>query len=151
VRNRSDMRVEVLSMKHIGGDDLGSNLEFHGHVSIRYPDADSKVFSCDQGGSIEKIWYMPDDSYITVGEKTTWTPSSPLFTYLDSVPIDETQRLCLFSKITEEDNHEFNPDDAFGSGEILIPAKVGWEGDHVIQVRGAGENALDVTLRITYF
>jgi hypothetical protein len=39
--------------------------------------------------------------------------------------------------------------DDFGVEERLIPFENKWAGDHTLHLHGPGENAVDVTLRIT--
>jgi thiol-activated cytolysin len=147
-QNRSDFRVEILGFDHIDGGDWNGNPEFYGNVSVRYPTEGSEVTSCSAGGTTSSIWSLPKTSEIEIEYGKTWTPSSPVYTYLDMVPSDEKQRICFTASFNEKD---FWSDDVFGSGELLVPSKLGWEGEHTVQVRGAGNNAMDVRIRVTAF
>ncbi|MSP24421.1 MAG: hypothetical protein EXR75_04510 [Myxococcales bacterium] len=144
------LRVEVLGFDHLGGSDVGGNLELHGNVSIRFPTKTSGVTSCTKGGIVEDMWSMPDDAWIDVPELMTWEPKSPIFVSLHDVPVTKGAKICLFSHLVEEDSAtwELSGDDDFGNGELLIWAEDGWHGEHMIQVRGNGNEAVDVRVRI---
>ncbi len=145
------VRVEILGFDHLGGGDVGGNIELHGDVSVRFPTPANGVTSCTKGGNVQALWSMPDDAWISMDELKTWEPPSPLFVNLHEVPVTKGAKLCLSSNLVEEDSAtwELSGDDDFGSGELLIWAEDGWQGEHAIQVRGNGSEAVDVRVLIS--
>ncbi len=146
IRNQAKLRVQLVGIDHIGGGDFGGGMEFYGNISLRYPTQDSSVSSCSKGGKVEDLWSMPDNSYLEMDKYSSWQPSSPTFFYVHHVPVAEDQKVCLFSHFMEEDG--FAGDDDFGTGDLTLFAQDGWTGDHTIQVRGTGKQAIDVHVRI---
>ena len=80
-----------------------------------------------------------------------WKPSSPTFVDLNGVPVGDGKVLCLYGDIWEEDysTGELSSDDDFGFEARLIKYENGWDGNHVLQLRGPGQNALDVTISVS--
>lgn len=150
-KNIGNMRIQLDSLQHIGGTDAGSNLEFYGNISIRYPTKESKVVSCQSGGEVLDIFYMPEGSWISMGEYSTWKPASPMYIDLNDVPLGDGQKICIFGGLMEEDysTGELSGDDDFGTDENLIKYENGWDGNQVLQFRGTGSNAVDATVSIS--
>jgi thiol-activated cytolysin len=150
VKNRAKLRVELTGLDHLGGGDVGGTLELFGNLSIRYPTEGSPVHSCTSGGKLVDLWDVPDGSWINVDEMTSWAPPSPIYLYLHDVPIEEGQRLCLSAHLWEEDGDtwELSGDDDLGTGLRDLLAEDGWAGDHVVQVRGSGNEAIDLHVTI---
>jgi hypothetical protein len=145
------LRAELVSIAHVSGDDPGENVEFFGHVSLRYPTTESGVVSCSEGGAQVDLWRLNDGSWLNMTILTTWQPPSPVFVDINDVPIGAGQALCVQGQIKEEDEStgEFTEDDDFGEEQRLISFESGWAGDHTLHLHGMGENAADVTLHIT--
>jgi hypothetical protein len=150
-KTNADMRVSLESIQHIGGDDNGSNLELYGLIAVRYPTTEGNVVSCDQGGDIVALWQLAEGSWQDVAEYSTWKPSSPTYVDLNGVPVGDGKVLCLYGDIWEEDysTGELSSDDDFGFEARLIKYENGWDGNHVLQLRGPGQNALDVTISVS--
>jgi thiol-activated cytolysin len=150
VRNRATLHADLLQIDHIGGTDPGDNLELYGGIGIRFPTQDSEVIDCDTGGEVVYLWELEDGQWLEVEEFSTWTPTSSTYVDLYDLPVGPEQKICLFADFWEEDGatFELSGDDDFGSFERLIGFETGWSGDHVLQPRGDGQNALDVRLHI---
>lgn len=150
-KTNADMRVSLESIQHIGGDDNGSNIEIYGLIAVRYPTTEGNVVSCDQGGDIVALWQLAEGSWQDIAEYSTWKPSSPTFVDLNGVPVGDGKVLCLYGDIWEEDysTGELSGDDDFGFEARLIKYENGWDGNHVLQLRGPGQNALDVTINVS--
>ena len=151
VKNRADMRVTLKGIEHVGGDDVGGNIELFGQIGIAYPTPDSPLVDCWTGGEYVAIWYSPDGSWISFPEYTTWTPSSSSYVDLHDLPIDPSQDICFFADMWEEDGstNELSADDDYGFATKLVSFSDGWTGTHHIVTHGTGENSVDAELSIT--
>jgi len=149
-RNRGHLHAELLEIDHIGGGDAGSNIELYGAIGIRYPVGDDVVVDCQTGGEVAYLWRLEDGQWITVPELSSWTPTSATYLDLDDLPIGTGQNICLFAEMWDEDGSTFelSGDDFYGSFERLIAFDTGWSGEHVLQPRGDGENAIDVRVHM---
>jgi len=150
-RNRADIRAELTGIDHVGGSDVGGNIELYGWVGIRYPLPDDPVVDCDTGGAVAYLWDLEDGQWIEFPEYSSWVPTSPIYIDLTDVPIGMEQSICLFTAIWEEDTatYELSGDDFFGSFDRQIDFETGWPGDHVLQPRGEGEDGVDVRVKLT--
>ena len=149
-RNRASIRAELLGIDHVGGSDTGGNIELYGWVGMRYPLPDNPVVDCDTGGAVVYLWDLEDGQWIEFPKYTSWTPTSSTFIDLPDVPIGLEHSICLFTSIWEEDysTFELSGDDYFGSFDRLIEFASGWPGEHVLQPRGDGEDAVDIRLQL---
>ncbi len=145
-RNRGRMRVELTGMDHLGGGDAGDTLEIYGQVAIRVPVDNDGVLDCSTGGELIDVWNLGSNQYVAIPEFSTWTPTSSIYVDIDDLPIGVDQDICLFAELWEKDDFF---DDYFGYHERMISFGTGWGGDHVLQPRGDGDNAIDVHVRIT--
>ena len=146
-----DVRAELASIKHVSGDDVGSNIEFYGYVTLRYPTQKNGVMACDQGGQVVDVWRLDEGSWIDVPELSTYTPSVPIFTDIQSVAFGKGQAICLEAQIWDEDysTGELTADDDFGNVKQMILYENGWDGEHALHLTGGGTNAVDVTVKLT--
>ena len=147
-RNRAQLRVELVGLDHIGGGDSGSEIELFGQIAIRVPVADDGVVDCSTGGELLDIWNLDSSQYQVIDEFSSWAPTSAVYIDVDDLPIGADQQLCIYADLWESDDF-LNSDDDFGYHERMIGFNTGWDGDHVLQPRGDGENGVDVRLRIT--
>lgn len=150
-KNVGNMRAEMTAIKHVAGDDPGSNIEFSGLVGIIYPTVKNGVVSCDSGGEGANIWYLADGQWISMPEYSTYTPSAPVYVDLQDVAFGKGQAICLVADMWEEDSstNEFTADDWFGTTKQLILYDNGWEGTHVLHMTGDANASVDVTIKLT--
>lgn len=148
--NRGDLHAELSRIDHIGGGDAGSEIEFYGNVSVRYPTEDSPVISCDEGGEIAHLLYLEDGQWFNMDEYSSYTPTSSTYIDFESLPVGDGEKICLFAEFWEEDfsTGEFSGDDYYGYHERLVDFATGWGGNHVLQPRGDSQNAVDVHLTL---
>jgi thiol-activated cytolysin len=144
-RNRALMHVDLMEIDHVGGGDVSGALELYGNVSVRVPVGDDVVVDCQTGGQVVDLWRLEDGQHIDLETGSTWTPSAPTYFDLTDVPVGPGQRICLTATFFEDD---LFGDDLFGSFERVVAWESGWLGEHVLQPRGDGENALDVRIKI---
>jgi thiol-activated cytolysin len=149
-RNRARLHAQLISMDHLGGTDNGDYIELYGSVGLRYPTVDNPVIDCDTGGEVAYLWALDDGQWIDIEELSTWTPTTDTYVDLEQVGVGPDAQVCLFAELWEEDysTFELSGDDWFGSFERIVGFETGWQGDHVLQPRGEGENAVDIRLRI---
>lgn len=150
-KNRTDLHLDLASIKHVSGTDPGSNIEIFGQVVVRYPTATSPVEDCNTGGELAWLWLMPDGSWISFPELTTWYPSAPTTLDLHDIPVDADQKLCLIADMWEEDGstNELTGDDDFGIAGTLVSFQDGWAGEQHVVTHGTGDNSLDVQIDIS--
>jgi hypothetical protein len=148
---KGKLRAELVSIAHVSGDDPGENIELFGQVSLRYPTMDSGVASCAEGGAEVDVWRLNDGSWLNIPILTTWKPPKPVFVDISDVYMGAGQVLCVRGQLKEEDEStgEFTEDDDFGKEERLLSFENSWAGDHTLHPHGPGENAADITVRIT--
>ncbi len=144
--NRADLTLELKSLKHVSGGDPGGNIELFGQVVVRYPTPGNPVVDCNTGGELASVWAMPDGSWISMPEGSTFTPSSPVWIALDGVPVEPESRICLIADMWEEDGstNELSADDDFGIAGLLLEFGDGWGGERHIVTHGTGTNSVDV-------
>lgn len=150
-KNIGSIHAELESIKHVSGDDPGSNIEFYGYMTLRYPTMKNGVKACDQGGSVIDVWRLDEGSWISMPEYSTYTPDAPIFTDVDNVAMGEGQAICVEAHIVDEDysTGELTGDDDFGTTKQMILYENGWEGSHALHLTGGGTNAVDVTVKLT--
>lgn len=151
VKNQGPLRVRIVALDHLAGTDAGGNMEFYGAISVRHPTVAGDVISCAEGGAEVDVWRLDEGSWLSFPELTRWEPESPTFIDLSEVPVGQGRLLCLKARLMEEDSStgELSGDDDFGSAELLIPAEIGWPGEHVLHLQGSGENRIDVILEVS--
>ena len=151
VKNQGPLRVRIVALDHLAGTDAGGNMEFYGAISVRHPTVAGDVISCAEGGAEADVWRLDEGSWLSFPELTRWEPESPTFVDLSEVPVGQGRLLCLKARLMEEDSStgELSGDDDFGSAELLIPAEIGWPGEHVLHLQGSGENRIDVILEVS--
>ncbi len=147
LQNRADLRVDLESIRHVAGGDTGGQLELYGQVVVRYPTEGSPVIDCDTGGDLAWVWYLPDGSYIDVGEGSTWLPPASTGVDINDVPVDAGSKLCIIADMWEDDDG-YTPDDDFGIAGTLIELEDGWPGQHDVVTQGEGSNSMAVTVSI---
>ncbi len=149
-KNRGDLHVKLESIDHVSGGDPGSNVELFGQIVIRYPTAQSRVEDCNTGGKLAWLWLMPDGSWISLPEMTTYYPPSPTSIDLHDVPMEPGEKICLIADMWEEDGstNELSADDDFGIAGTLIAFEDGWSGEQHVITHGTGDNSVDVEIRI---
>lgn len=150
VKNLADLTLDLTSLKHVSGGDAGGNIEFYGQVLVRYPTPGSPVKDCNEGGALASVWTMPDGSWVSMPEGSTWTPSAPVWIAIDGVPVEETSRICVIADMWEEDGSttELSGDDDYGIAGLLLEFGDGWAGEHHIVTQGTGTNSVDVGVKI---
>lgn len=150
-KNQGAMHVDLVSFNHLSGTDVGGNIEFYGYVTARVPTLNNGVLSCTKGGKEVDLWRYNEGTWLTMPELTTWKPTNPIFLDLNNVKFGKGQAICLAGHLWDEDysTGELTSDDDFGGDEQLIQYENGWEGEHVLQLRGPGNAAVDVTIAIT--
>lgn len=150
-KNQGDVHAEMVSIKHVAGDDVGSNIEFYGNVTLRYPVLKNGVLTCSSGGKVVDLWRLDQGAWITMPEYSVWKPDAPMAVDLNAVPMGDTQNICLHAEMIDEDysTGELTADDDYGSLDQLISFKNGWDGEHVLHLHGTGQNAVDVTVKIS--
>ncbi len=150
-KNQGDLQAEMVSIKHVAGDDVGGNIEFYGNVTLRYPVSKNGVISCASGGKVADLWRLDEGSWVTMPEYSTWKPDAPMSVDLNGVPLGDTQKICLHAEIIDEDysTNELTSDDTYGAVDQLISFKNGWDGEHVLHLHGTGQNAVDVTVKLS--
>ncbi|MEZ4298557.1 MAG: thiol-activated cytolysin family protein [Polyangiaceae bacterium] len=150
-KNVGSMRGELVSIKHVGGDDVGSNIEFSGLVGFVYPTVKNGNVTCEAGGVGAQIWYLADGQWISMPEYSTWTPSAPTYVDVQDVAFGKGKAICLIADMWEEDTstNELSADDWYGTTKQLILYENGWEGQHTLHMTGEGTNAVDVTIKLT--
>ncbi|MFO0762274.1 MAG: thiol-activated cytolysin family protein [Byssovorax sp.] len=151
-KTQGDLHAEMVSIKHVSGDDVGSNIELWGNVTLRYPVMKNGVLTCSSGGKVVDLWRLDEGSWITMPEYSTWKPDAPMAVDLNSIPMDDTQNICLHAEIIDEDfsTNELTADDDYGKLDQLIAYKNGWDGEHVLHLHGSGNNAVDVTVKLSF-
>ncbi len=151
VKNRGTLRAELTGINHVGGGDVGSNIELYGLVTIAAPVGDNDLDSCAAGGEIFTVWELQSGQWLTIPEFSYWTPPSPVYVNIDNVGFGPGKKVCLFAEFADEDvlTNEFSANDYYGFDRRLVTFEEGWEKEHVLQARGYGENAVDVGLRLT--
>ena len=151
VKNRATLRAELKGIDHVGGGDPGSNIEIYGYVAIAAPVGGNDDVTCAVGGEVYAIWELQYGQWLTMPEFSYWTPPSPVYVSIDDVAVGPGKKVCLFSEFAEEDTltNEFTGNDYYGYDSRLISFEEGWEIEHVLQPRGTGENALDVSVRLS--
>lgn len=150
-KNVGSMRAEMTAIKHVSGDDPGSNIEFSGLVGLVYPTVKDGNVTCDGGGVGAEIWYLADGQWISMPEYSTYTPSAPVYIDLQDVAFGKGKAICLVADMWEEDSstNEFTSDDWFGTTKQLILYDNGWEGTHVLHMTGDGDASVDVSIKLT--
>jgi hypothetical protein len=150
-KNRADLHVDLKSIKHVSGGDVGDNIEFYGYVGIQYPTPGNPVTSCGVGGEYADLWYLPDGSWITVPEFGTWTPPGGLSVDLYDVPMGPNQNVCIYIDVWDEDysTSELSGDDDYGVGVKLLGWQAGWQGTQSVTSSGAGSNSAMATFGIS--
>jgi len=150
-KNIGSIHAELSSIKHVAGDDPGSNIEFYGYVTLRYPTQKNGVVACDQGGAVIDVWRLDEGAWISMQEYSTWTPSAPIFTDVQNVSFGTGQAICLEAHMIDEDysTGELTADDDFGTTKQMILYENGWEGSHTLHMTGGGTNSVDVTVALT--
>jgi thiol-activated cytolysin len=146
-RTSADMRVELLGIKHISGGETSGTLEIYGDVWMRLPTENSNVVNCNSGGVKRTLWSVPKGSWVGIEKGAFWTPTAPTYIFQENVSVMKDKRICLAGDLWESDVWS---DDDMGYGDLMMLAQEGWEGDFVIQVRGAGNHAMDVHVRMTF-
>lgn len=151
VKNLTDMNLKLEGIKHVAGGDVGSNVELYGQIVVRYPTANNHVIDCNTGGELAWIWNMPDGSWISLAEGSTFVPSAPTSIDLHDVPTGPDQRICIIADMWEEDGstNELSADDDFGIAGELIQFSDGWGGTHHVVTHGTGENSVDASVSVT--
>jgi hypothetical protein len=150
-KNQGDVHAEMVSIKHVAGDDVGSNIEFYGNVTLRYPVLKNGVLTCSSGGKVVDLWRLDQGAWITMPEYSVWKPDAPMAVDLNAVPMGDTENICLHAEMIDEDysTGELTADDDYGTLDQLIAFKNGWDGEHVLHLHGTGQNAVDVTVKIS--
>ena len=150
-KNRATLRFDLTKLEHLGGGDLGGNIELYGYVAVRLPIAENEVLSCDEGGEPLAIWFLDTGQFVSFPKFGSWTPDNPASISVEDVAFGEGQHLCLFTHILENDQEsgELSANDDFGKDALLISFDQGWLGEHVLQARGDGENAVDAHVTIS--
>ena len=145
------VHAELTSIKHVAGDDVGSNIEFYGYATLRYPTQKNGVVACDQGGKVIDVWRLDEGAWISMNELSTWTPSAPIYTDIQNVAFGKGQAICLEAQIWDEDysTSELSADDDFGHTKQMILYENGWDGAHTLHLTGGGTNSVDVTIDLT--
>jgi len=147
-KNRVTLRAQLDMLDHVGGGDLGNEVEFYGFVAIRAPVGGKDVVSCDQGGEALAIWYLDQGQWVSFEEYSNYVPQSPIYITVEDVAVGPGQQLCLFSHIFESDSGEWSADDDYGSDARMLSFEEGWGGNWVLQSQGAGESAVDAHVTI---
>ena len=150
-KNVGSVHAELTSIKHVAGDDPGSNIEFYGYVTLRYPTQKNGVVACDQGGAVIDVWRLDEGAWISMQEYSTWTPSAPIYTDVQNVAFGAGQAICLEAHMVDEDysTGELTGDDDFGTTKQMILYENGWEGSHTLHMTRGGTNSVDVTVALT--
>jgi thiol-activated cytolysin len=146
-KNKTDLRVELVGLEHLGGSDSGGNVELFGQVLIRYPVAGKPVEDCNTGGELASVWLVPDGSHVSITEHTTYYPPAPTFVDLNDIAVDDNQKICLIGDFWEEDG--IGGDDDFGIAGKLIELGDGWEGEQHVVTHGSGENSIDAEIKVS--
>jgi thiol-activated cytolysin len=149
-KNKTDLRIELGGIDHVGGGDPGGNIEIFGNIRVRYPVPGNRVEDCNTGGEVAYLWKLEDGSWISFPEMTTWLPPSATYIDLNGVAVDETQQICLIGDFWEEDGStgEGSTEDDFGVAGKMISFADGWAGTHHVVTHGDNDNSLDVELKI---
>jgi thiol-activated cytolysin len=150
-KNQGGLHVELSSINHLAGTDVGGNIEWYGYVTVRYPVTKNGVTSCAAGGLSADVWRIDEGSWLTVPELTEYVPTNPIFIDLDTVAEGKGQKLCLAAHLWDEDysTGELSADDDFGGAELLVSFENGWDGKHVLHLIGPGTVKVDVTVTVT--
>jgi hypothetical protein len=151
-KTQGDVHAELTSIKHVSGDDVGGNIELWGNVTLRYPVLKNGVKTCSSGGKVVDLWRLDEGAWITMPELSTWKPDAPMAVDLNGVPMGDTQNICLHAEIIDEDfsTNELTSDDDYGTVDQMIAFKNGWDGEHVLHLHGTGNNAVDVTVKLSF-
>ena len=153
VRNRTDLQATLVELAHLGGGDVGGNVEVYGHVSLRYPTAEAPDVRCGEGGAVVDLWRLADGQWVDVRENESWRPESPRTVRIEDAVVGPDAHLCVSTDLWDEDEatHELTADDFYGHDELLITLAPGaaWQGDVVLHPRGDGDRAIDVTVSLS--
>jgi thiol-activated cytolysin len=149
-KNRAQVSVELAKIDHLGGGDIGGDIELYGWVVVRAPIGGDSVTSCNQGGQVVALWSLTTGQWVSFDEFGEWVPTSTLSVTLEDVAVGPGEQLCLETHIFENDAEAFelSANDDYGADELLVSWDVGWNGTHVLQARGSGERAVDVYVRV---
>ncbi len=149
-KNQANLRFDLKSIKHVSGGDPGGNIEIFGQVVVRYPADGNRVEDCNTGGELAWVWLMPDGSWISMAENTTWVPSSPQYIEIPGVTVQSGDLICLIADMWEEDGstNELSADDDYGIAGLLLEYGSGWGGEHHVVTQGTGSNSLDVAIEV---
>ncbi len=148
-RNRSVIKATVKQLTHLGGGDLGGDLELYGTITLRRPTVDSEVVGCEEGGTSVELWHRDVNQWVRFDEFTTWTPPDPT-TSMSGVPFGTDKSLCITAQLYDNDWEagELTENDDYGNASLLLPYEDGWAGTHILQVRGQNDRAIDLWINL---